>query len=264
MKVLSIKQPWASLIVLGVKRFEIRSWSTDYRGPLLIHASSSAPTATLFNDIEHWGMLPLLERVGFDSLAALKALPRSAVVGRVMLDDIWTAEQLRTRATHDDAVITGLPDKEQSYWKLNDPAAIDPVEDIKGKLNLWALDEADGRRVDRALKRARAADFRGTPSGRKPANWSALESQDHDESGEAPSLLLKPRPLLAAIIGIAARPQDAIVKAVWDYVVAHGLQHRTNPKLIRADARLEALSGADTIRLFDLPKYIAKHVDVID
>lgn len=38
---LSIRQPWASAIVLGGKDIENRSWSTDYRGPLLIHAAKS-------------------------------------------------------------------------------------------------------------------------------------------------------------------------------------------------------------------------------
>src|SRR5260221_14030305 len=39
MKTLSVMQPWATLIVLGAKRIETRSWSTSYRGPLAIHAS---------------------------------------------------------------------------------------------------------------------------------------------------------------------------------------------------------------------------------
>lgn len=38
MRVLSIKQPWASLIVHGKKDIENRSWWTSYRGPVLIHA----------------------------------------------------------------------------------------------------------------------------------------------------------------------------------------------------------------------------------
>lgn len=40
MKALSIREPWASLIVLGIKRVENRSWGTKYRGPLLIHAAN--------------------------------------------------------------------------------------------------------------------------------------------------------------------------------------------------------------------------------
>jgi hypothetical protein len=38
---LSIRQPWAGLLVQGLKTIEIRRWSTDFRGPLLIHASST-------------------------------------------------------------------------------------------------------------------------------------------------------------------------------------------------------------------------------
>jgi len=41
MKVLSIKQPWASLIVNGYKKYEFRTWKTKYRGEVLIHASKS-------------------------------------------------------------------------------------------------------------------------------------------------------------------------------------------------------------------------------
>ena len=43
MKALSLLQPYASLIALGYKRYETRSWSTTYRGPLLIHASAGKP-----------------------------------------------------------------------------------------------------------------------------------------------------------------------------------------------------------------------------
>lgn len=38
MKVLTLIQPWATLIALKEKRIETRSWKTNYRGPLLIHA----------------------------------------------------------------------------------------------------------------------------------------------------------------------------------------------------------------------------------
>ena len=41
MKVLTIRQPWASLIMNGYKKFEFRSWSTKYRGAILIHAGKN-------------------------------------------------------------------------------------------------------------------------------------------------------------------------------------------------------------------------------
>lgn len=43
MRAISLHQPWASAIAYGAKRVETRSWSTNYRGPLAIHA------AKLFN-----------------------------------------------------------------------------------------------------------------------------------------------------------------------------------------------------------------------
>lgn len=39
MKCISVWQPWASLIAVGAKRIETRSWDTAYRGPLAIHAA---------------------------------------------------------------------------------------------------------------------------------------------------------------------------------------------------------------------------------
>ena len=44
MKVIVIRQPWAWLIVNGIKDIENRSWRTRYRGPLLIQASARKPS----------------------------------------------------------------------------------------------------------------------------------------------------------------------------------------------------------------------------
>jgi hypothetical protein len=38
---LSVKQPWAELILLGRKRLELRTWSTPYRGPVWLHTGGS-------------------------------------------------------------------------------------------------------------------------------------------------------------------------------------------------------------------------------
>ena len=45
MKVLSIKEPFATLVKDGVKRYETRSWKTNYRGEIYIHASLGLSTA---------------------------------------------------------------------------------------------------------------------------------------------------------------------------------------------------------------------------
>lgn len=51
-RALSLWQPWASLIALGVKTIETRSWNTYYRGPLAIHAAKRKP-----EQVEHGYLL---------------------------------------------------------------------------------------------------------------------------------------------------------------------------------------------------------------
>lgn len=43
MRALTLWQPWAQLVALGHKRIETRSWGTNYRGPLVIHAALYFP-----------------------------------------------------------------------------------------------------------------------------------------------------------------------------------------------------------------------------
>lgn len=38
MKTITVKQPYASLIAAGIKKYEFRTWNSKYRGKLLIHA----------------------------------------------------------------------------------------------------------------------------------------------------------------------------------------------------------------------------------
>lgn len=38
LKVLTLRQPWATLVAEGIKKYEFRSWKTNYRGKVLIHA----------------------------------------------------------------------------------------------------------------------------------------------------------------------------------------------------------------------------------
>lgn len=52
MKALSIRQPWASLIVLGIKDIENRTWATRERGTILVHASKGMTRAEHEDAIE--------------------------------------------------------------------------------------------------------------------------------------------------------------------------------------------------------------------
>jgi activating signal cointegrator 1 len=44
-KATTLTQPWAELVAGGFKQWETRSWSTNYRGPLAIHAAKGFPPA---------------------------------------------------------------------------------------------------------------------------------------------------------------------------------------------------------------------------
>ena len=77
MKALSLLQPWASLVLIGVKEIETRSWSTSYRGPLLIH-SSKGKAGEIFAD-----ELPFKKYI-----TDFKNLPFGYIVGKVTLTDV--------------------------------------------------------------------------------------------------------------------------------------------------------------------------------
>lgn len=56
MKVLSIQQPWAELIVSGLKDIENRDWPTKFRGEFLIHASKRFDKESLKFISENFGI----------------------------------------------------------------------------------------------------------------------------------------------------------------------------------------------------------------
>jgi len=44
MKAITLMQPWATLVAIGAKKIETRSWKTKHRGPLAIHAGKRFPS----------------------------------------------------------------------------------------------------------------------------------------------------------------------------------------------------------------------------
>lgn len=72
---LSVKQPWAALLVTGRKTLEIRTWGTHFRGPVLIHAGKISDDRP-----EAWGWV--------DSPELTKATElRGGIVGEASLID---------------------------------------------------------------------------------------------------------------------------------------------------------------------------------
>ena len=82
MRALTLWQPWASLVAVGAKQWETRSWGTDYRGPMLIHAAMRKPpeiTKPLVVEV-------MIEALG---LADFNELPRGVVLAVVDLADVF-------------------------------------------------------------------------------------------------------------------------------------------------------------------------------
>ena len=79
MKAISLWQPWASAMALGWKRNETRSWSTKYRGPLLIHAAKK---------IIGWPSIDIQSMFEEDDIAFQPSdLPRGVLLCKVDLID---------------------------------------------------------------------------------------------------------------------------------------------------------------------------------
>ena len=76
MKVLTVRQPWATLLAYGEKRVECRSWRTSYRGDIIIVAAQRVDADAM----------RALRDAGFPIDATM--FPRGAVVGVVTLADI--------------------------------------------------------------------------------------------------------------------------------------------------------------------------------
>lgn len=82
-KALSIRQPWAWLIVHGFKDVENRSWSTQFRGLLLVHAGRTLDPRAAY-------AVELARSRGI-AVPEVDDLPRGAIVGCVQVVDCVTA-----------------------------------------------------------------------------------------------------------------------------------------------------------------------------
>jgi len=71
---------------------------------------------------------------------------------------------------------------------------------------------------------------------------------------------LKPSAELAAVIGDGLVARTEVVKKLWDYIKAQGLQDATNKRAINADAKLQKVFGKPQVTMFELAGLIGKHL----
>ncbi len=136
MKGLSLTQPWASGVIEGFKKYETRSWHTNYRGLIAIHASKGFPR---WAKLEH-------EAVGGIFLETLNRpwdeLPLGAILGVVELIGCYRTENiLRVREISPQEQEYGDWSPGRYCWEFRNVMKLYRPIEIKGALQLWAIPE---------------------------------------------------------------------------------------------------------------------------
>ena len=123
MKVLTIKQPWATLIMQQDKRFEFISWQTKYRGDLLIHAGK---------EIDKEATKRLAKYIP-------KNMPTGKILGKVRLVDCikMSPEFKEILLKENKDIYTESSFRENYGWQLENVEVFDDPIEAKGKLSLW-------------------------------------------------------------------------------------------------------------------------------
>ncbi|MDR6854086.1 DNA topoisomerase III [Variovorax guangxiensis] len=75
-----------------------------------------------------------------------------------------------------------------------------------------------------------------------------------------PAAGLKPSDALAAVIGAEPVARTEVIKKLWDYIKAHGLQDPANKRAVNADAKLKPVFGKDQVTMFEIAGIVGKHL----
>ena len=121
MKTLTIKEPWASLIINGYKTYEFRSWKTSYRGKILIHASNSYDKSL----VEKFKNYHLNIKPGY-------------IIGEATITDIIKViPELKAKLMKENPLVYSNVEINSYAWCLENIKIYDNFIYAKGSLNLW-------------------------------------------------------------------------------------------------------------------------------
>jgi len=166
-KCISLWQPWATLIAIGAKRVETRSWPTNYRGPILIHASKKWDAELIGIRSDGRFDEPLRE-------AGLEELPLGCIVAVSSIVKIERTEAVRDRLSAQERAF-GNYETGRWAWALGRPVRITPIP-FKGAQGIFdvpdnvlemppAVEEAAPRTFEPPKPKPEPTLFDG-PSGR--------------------------------------------------------------------------------------------------
>jgi len=124
MKVITLKQPWATLVAEGLKKYEFRSWKLNYRGEILIHAGKGA-------DLD---AMKKFEPLNLE-------FPKSRILAKVnILDCIELNKDINEQIIKENELVYGHKYNRTGYaWKLEVIEKINDNKDVSGKQGIWNI-----------------------------------------------------------------------------------------------------------------------------
>ena len=127
MKVISLTEPFATLIKEKKKRIETRSWKTSYRGELYIHASSTRVP-------KEWKENKELMNLVQEELTFGKIICKCNLVDCIEMTEEWID---KIKKEQPEEYVCGIYEKGRYAWILE---KIEPLEEpitVKGHLGIW-------------------------------------------------------------------------------------------------------------------------------
>lgn len=143
MKALTLTQPWATLVAIGAKRVETRSWSTKYRGPIAIHAAKNLDPVG-----GQAGLIRLCEQTEpfRTALRDYRRIHLGGILAVAELVDVLptgdhTLSRVRTHGANDWELDFGDYSPNRYAWFLGNVQRIEPPINARGAQGLWTVDE---------------------------------------------------------------------------------------------------------------------------
>jgi DNA topoisomerase-3 len=106
--------------------------------------------------------------------------------------------------------------------------------------------------VKATARAAKAVAKKAAPAKKAPAKKAAAPRK----TGPG----LKPSPALAAVVGDEPIARTEVIKRIWDYIKANGLQDKKDKRAINADAKLKPVFGKNQVTMFELAGIVGKHL----
>jgi len=138
MKTITIKQPWASLIVEGIKDVENRTWPTKFRGRVLVHAGATLVKFNALVDILTYPQFDILK----GNVSPFIGNYLGAIIGSVeIVDCVINHKSIWADKTDLETVVWSS--KPIYNWILANPIKFDKPIPAKGKLSFWEFPESE-------------------------------------------------------------------------------------------------------------------------